>query len=303
MENKRYLIKYKKEIPLLYGYSTLHIFLYKDTAIITTAKQGSSYLRELTKVLKGSSKHVITPQQKEGGDSFLIGTDITTPTKLDIKHLTELVSGTGNIKKIVFLYRDPLRKLQGGLWQDFMNSFGEEEDNITLLDIVLSKQFDQDSSSKELREAISYLEGRRLGWKYDGKIPLIDIEEFTKDIFIRYIKQTLKKGNLLLEGHTRPWCIDAGVWGKEFKEIGYDINYFNLDDPNYNLADTLNKVYKFSYTDNKVDRASNSNVKEWFETETFHTTLNVIFNNILDYELRGYRLLLSDIDNITKPKN
>lgn len=302
MKLKEHQIKYAKQIPLLYGYSPLHILENGKVAIVTTAKQGSTYLRNLSVLLKDCNKHSISPQEIVESNILNMSPDMRVPSKLDLKNMTEFFNGKSSIEKVLFLYRDPLRKMTGGLWQDFMNSFSPEEGHHSMLDVILSKIFKCDMDTHGFREAISYLEGRRPGWKNPYSVNIEQIELFTKDIFRTYIKQIIQNGSVLSEGHTRPWCADALVWEKEFSEMGYITKFFDLDNPNHNLSETLKQTYKIKMPQSKIDRASNVNVRQWVYEDKFDNGITKSLRGILEHEFRAYDLIRVHPNNITKAK-
>jgi len=305
METKdnRISITHNMDVELLYSNSQLHILTYKDTAIITTAKQGSSYLREVSKTVKGADKHTLTPSLRNDGKLFLTE-DLTVPTKLDSKNITELFNGKSKVKNILFLFREPMKKLTGGLYQDFINSFPSAEDNSTLLDIMISKSLRSDIDNAGLMEMMVYFQGRaQKDWKTSHNVNLTDVEIFIQEIFIDYIKKHISTGTLLSEGHTKPWCIDAMQWIKGFEELDYDVKFFNLDNINYNLSEVLTKDYKIPIgMEDNVDRASNPNVKDWVNNNRFIKEVRTSLLMAIDFEIRIYNVMRKDIRNITPNK-
>ena len=302
-ENNRISITHNMDVTLLYSNSQLHILVYKDTAIITTAKQGSSYLREVSKKVKGADKHTLTPSLRNDGKLFLTE-DLTVPTKLDSKNITELFNGKSKVKNILFLFREPMKKLTGGLYQDFINSFPSAEDNSTLLDIMISKSLSSDIDNVGLMEMMTYFQGRaQKDWKNSHNVNLTDVEIFIQEIFIDYIKKHISAGTLLSEGHTKPWCIDAMQWIKGFEELDYDVKFFNLDNKNYNLSEVLTKDYKIPIgMEDNVERASNNNVKDWVDKKRFIKEVRISLLQAIEFEVRIFEVMRKDIRNITPDK-
>lgn len=288
---------------MLYGFSSLHLLTYKDCAVITTAKQGSTYIRGISESVRGADNHVVTPTEKFGDDYLVVNDGESKTTKLGLKTLTELFSGKGKIKRILILYRNPFRKLTGGLYQDFTNIFPSADSEAShLLHLLLSNQLKTDISAVGLREVMSYLEGRRPQYKNPYNIEIEQIEEFVQDLFIQYCKHQLHSGGILEEGHTNPWCQDAITWSKEFEGMGYDVKFFNIDRKKYDLKETLIQTYDFPDSwDNHQHRGANNNVSKWFDLDKFTIPFNVSFRSVLKYEERGYDYLESDIRTITKP--
>ena len=288
---------------MLYGFGSLHLLTYKDCAVITTAKQGSTYIRGISELVRGADNHVLTPTEKFREDYLVINDGQAKTTKLGLRTLTELFSGKGKIKRILILYRNPFNKLTGGLYQDFTNIFpaGDSEAN-QILHLLLSNQLNTNISAVGLREAMSYLEGRRPQYKNPYNISIESIEDFVQDLFIQYCKHQLHSGGILEEGHTNPWCQDAITWSKEFEGMGYDVKFFNIDRKKYDLKETLIQTYDFpDFEMNEEHRGSNSNVSKWFELDKFSIPFNDPFRGVLRYEERGYEYLESDIRTITKP--
>ena len=302
-EDNRISITHNMDVTLLYSNSQLHILVYKDTAIITTAKQGSSYLREVSKKVKGADKHTLTPSLRNDGKIFLTE-DLTVPTKLDSKNITELFNGKSKVKNILFLFREPMKKLTGGLYQDFINSFPSAEDNSTILDIMISKSLRSDIDNAGLMEMMTYFQGRaQKDWKNSHNVNLTDVEIFIQEIFIDYIKKHISTGTLLSEGHTKPWCIDAMQWIKGFEELDYDVKFFNLDNKNYNLSEVLTKDYKIPIgMEDNVDRASNNNVKDWVDKKRFIKEVRISLLQAIEFEVRIFEVMRKDIRNITPDK-
>ena len=303
MEDNRISITHNMDVTLLYSNSQLHILVYNDTAIITTAKQGSSYLRDVSKKVKGTDKHTLTPSLRNDGKLFL-NEDLTVPTKLDSKNITELFNGKSKVKNILFLFREPMKKLTGGLYQDFLNNFPAAEDNSTLLDIMISKSLCSDIDNEGLMEILQYFAGRApKDWRNPYNVNLTDVEIFIQEIFIDYIKKHISTGTLLSEGHTRPWCIDAMQWIKGFEELDYDVKFFNLDNINYNLSEVLTKDYKIPIgMEDNVDRASNPNVKDWVNNNRFIKEVRTSLLQAIEFEIRIYNVMRKDIRNITPNK-
>ena len=151
---------------MLYGYGSLHLLTYKDCAVITTAKQGSTYIRGISESVRGADNHVVTPTEKFGDDYLVVNDGESKTTKLGLKTLTELFNGKGKIKRILILYRNPFRKLTGGLYQDFTNIFPSADSEAThLLYLLLSNQLNTNIDAVGLREVMSHLEGRRPQYK------------------------------------------------------------------------------------------------------------------------------------------
>jgi len=291
--NDRLSIKYRKEIPLLYSYAQLHILTYKNSAIITTAKQGSSYLRHLSEAIRGADKHTLSPSQKQFGDDLWVTEEMNPTTKLDIKILTELFNGKSKIKNILFLFRDPYKKITGGLYQDFINTFPSEGHGVNLINTMLSNQLKCKIDIDGLREVMTHFE-RGVDFFNQYPVSLKDLESFVQDIFITYCENQIHTGQILKEGHTKPWCGDAHIWVKEFEEMGYDVKYFDIDSNENNLGEVLNSKYGFKFQDSKVSKASNQNVRKWFNLEKFLWRFKKPLNNILDYEDRAYQYMVYD---------
>lgn len=308
-------IKLNGIISMLYGYANLHILTYKDTAIITTAKQGSTYLKSISKLVREADNHIITLTSQvniDNTDGLPLLSTVTTAfaeNRLKIKNtLSELFNGKDEIKRILILYRNPLKKIKSGLYQDFTNLFppyvdGDEEnyDKKELLNILLSKQLNEKISSESLRNCISFFEGRLHEFKNPYSIPLEKIEEYVQDLFITYCKQQLYSGLLFNEGHTKPWCKDAILWANEFERMGLNVKFFNLDKNEYDLKDTLSQTYKLDYKDNEKDRGAAPIVSKWFGLDKFVLELDKPLANVLQKEMRAYDYIESDIRNITKP--
>ena len=291
--NDRISIKYRKEIPLLYSYAQLHVLTYKDSAIITTAKQGSSYLRHLAETIRGADKHTLSPSQKQFGNDIWVTEEVKPTTKLDLKILTELFNGKSKIKKILFLFRDPYKKITGGLYQDFVNTFPSEGEGVTLINTILSNQLKCKIDIDGLKEVMAYFE-RGLEFTNSYPVSLNDLESFVQDIFITYCQNQIHTGQILKEGHTKPWCADAIIWSTEFQEMGYDVKYFDIDSNEMKLGEVLNTKYSFKFEDSKINKASNQNVRKWFSQEKFIWRFKKPLNNILDYEDRAYQYMVYD---------
>jgi len=175
-------------------------------------------------------------------------------TKLDIKILTELFNGKSKIKNILFLFRDPYKKITGGLYQDFINTFPSEGHGVNLINTMLSNQLKCKIDIDGLREVMTHFE-RGVDFFNQYPVSLKDLESFVQDIFITYCENQIHTGQILKEGHTKPWCGDAHIWVKEFEEMGY---------------------------------------RKWFNLEKFLWRFKKPLNNILDYEDRAYQYMVYD---------
>lgn len=293
----------KYDIPVLYGESPLHILIYKDTAIITTAKQGSTYLGNLSEKINGANKYTLTPatsnKQDELYDGFIC--DEGGKSKLELKEITEFLNGKPlTVKKVLILFRDPYRKLTGGLHQEFSTEIQSnlESENV-FTNFLIKDKISSDTSCDDMVKVLQIFQGRHPSDYFQSFDKIKDnIEKLFKELLLHYCWSILKKGQTLEQGHTKPWCVDCLTWEKEFTNMGYNVSFFNLDSKRHSLYNVLKENYKLPI-ESELDKASNINVREWFQDELF-VEFNKSLKSILQYEMRAYDFLCTHKNNITK---